>query len=424
MRILHTADWHLGHRLYNHDRTPEHAAALQWLEGLIEREAIDVVIVAGDVFDVSNPSNQARQLYYQFLSRLLATDVAAAIVVGGNHDSPSMLDAPREVLQELNLHVVGAARSQVQSQVVTIRTNREGEEEELIVAAVPFLRERDVRSAKFGESPDERMTGIKQGIQDHFTEIGAAAVATRSANTVPILATGHLFVGGATDSEDKKSHIYQADENNIDAGNFPNCFDYVALGHVHRAQSVNGQDNIRYCGSLVPLTFVEGMSDRSVRIVDIGKAGEPVSSRKIPVPTARKLYRLHGTLDVVKAKLRAAVAEHLNREGEDILTPWAEVRVLTDDRIHDLPEQLAATVLEVAAPEPVREPIKFLRRSQERLSPAPAAAPQQTKQLDELSPVDVFQLLCAAEELSEEVATEVLTDFRDLINWKQDQDND
>ena len=107
MRILHTSDWHLGHRLYDRDRTAEHTAALAWLLDTIAHEKVELLVVAGDVFDTMNPSNAARQLYYDFLGKLPATGCRAAIIVGGNHDSPSLLDAPLGLMRNQNLHVVG-----------------------------------------------------------------------------------------------------------------------------------------------------------------------------------------------------------------------------------------------------------------------------------------------------------------------------
>lgn len=445
MRILHTADWHLGHRLYDRDRTPEHRAALAWLLDTIEEENVDVLVVAGDIFDVANPSNQARELYYEFLGQLARTKCAAAVIVGGNHDSPTMLDAPREVLRWLNLHVVGAARTQVQEEVVEIAAP-DGDGPGVIIAAVPYLRERDIRKAKFGETSEERLAGLQEGISGHYREVADAAIALRQNLDTPIIATGHLFAGGASDHAEKKSYIYQADEHNIEGGQFPEVFDYVALGHIHRAQRVGGAEHIRYCGSLVPLTFVEGEQVRSVRIVDIGKAGEPVSSRQVNVPYFRTLLRLNAELEEVKQELRnAAVAYQAevdlasnagnqesniktaegsgaaNRESEtSLLPPWAEIRIKTDEHLPNLRQALLDVLAEVTNADGSGPPVELLRISQERLTPAPAAAPLEKKQLDELDPEEVFSGIVTGEGYTPERTTELLTDFRNLRNWMND----
>ena len=529
MRILHTADWHLGHRLYDRDRTPEHRAALAWLLDTIEEEKVDVLIVAGDIFDVANPSNQARELYYEFLGQLARTKCVAAVIVGGNHDSPAMLDAPREVLRWLNLHVVGAARTQVQEEVIRIAPPGDGDGPGLVIAAVPYLRERDIRRAKFGETSEERLAGLQEGISGHYREVAEAAVAMRQNPETPIIATGHLFAGGASDHPEKKSYIYQADEHNIESGQFPAVFDYVALGHIHRAQRVGGQEHIRYCGSLVPLTFVEGQQVRSVRIVDVGKAGEPITSRQLNVPYFRTLLRLNAELDEVKQALRNAAVAHLaasdassaelprsgspsdnsgrsKAEPEDLptsnvklprsgstmsnpgrsaaesgvhpstdetppllrsgagaeggskpsnpaelprsgspsdnpgrsaaepvvhppstlhsppstLPPWAEVRVKTDEHLPNLRQTLLDVLAEVTEAEGSGPPVELLRISQERLTPAPAAAPEKKKQLDELDPEEVFSGIVTNGGYPPERATELLADFRNLRNWMND----
>ena len=414
MRLLHTADWHLGHRLYNRDRTPEHRAALDWLLQTVESERIDVVIVAGDIFDVTNPSNQAKELYYDFLARLKNTCCTSAVVVGGNHDSPSLLNAPRGLMRALQLHVVGAADTEAHERVVSIRCG----EEELIVAAVPYLRERDLRTARFGETLEDREAALRDGIRSHFEDIAAAAVDLRSGKPVPIVATGHLFAAGATDDEEKKSYIYQANENNIDAGHFPDCFDYVALGHVHRAQSVGGKDHIRYAGSLVPLTFVEGQAARSVRIVELGRAGEPVQSKKLALPPTRPLLRLRYELAEVKQRLREAVQTC----DPDCLTPWAEVRVLTDDPIPNLRDKLIKVVQEAQEDPTASLSVELIRISRERLTPRSAEEHDQVaqRQLDELDPLEVFTQLCGRNAHSTEVVTALHQDFLELRSWVND----
>lgn len=455
LRILHTADWHLGHRLYDRDRTPEHRAALAWLLDVIEEEKVDVLVVAGDIFDVANPSNQARELYYEFLGQLARTKCVAAVIVGGNHDSPAMLDAPREVLRWLNLHVVGAARSQVQEELFEIAPP-DGDGPGLIIAAVPYLRERDIRKAKFGETSEERLVGLQAGISGHYREVAEAAEALRKDPDTPIIATGHLFAGGASDHAEKKSYIYQADEHNIEGGQFPEAFDYVALGHIHRAQRVGGAEHIRYCGSLVPLTFVEGQQVRSVRIVDIGRAGAPVTSRQLNVPYFRTLLRLNAELDEVKQALRnAAVAyqadvdiasnagnqesnieyreshisnasnagnqeSSIEHRASRILPPWAEIRIKTDEHLPNLRQTLLDVLSEVTPADSSGPPVELLRISQERLTPAPASAPKERKQLDELDPEEVFSGIVTAELYSPERATELLADFRNLRNWMND----
>ncbi|WP_116109135.1 exonuclease SbcCD subunit D C-terminal domain-containing protein [Lewinella sp. IMCC34191] len=415
MRILHTADWHLGHRLYNRDRTPEHRGALAWLLQTVKSERADLVILAGDVFDVTNPSNQAKELYYEFLAGLVRTDCAAAVIVGGNHDSPSLLDAPRGLLRQLSLHVVGAAGSPPADRVFRIDCG----DQSVVVAAVPYLRERDLRTSQFGESSTERLDRLRQSIRDHFSDIAGAAMAARGDTTLPMIVTGHLFAAGASDDDEKKSYIYQADENNIQAQHFPSCFDYVALGHVHRAQHVGEHDHIRYAGSLVPLTFVEGQRARSVCLVELGAAGETVNVQKIRVPTQRKLVRLHAPLPEVKQELARAVRE----AAGETLRPWVEVRVLSDDPVPNLREKLLEVILDTQGTTDEPPAVELLRISTERLTPRPdTRSSASLRQLEELRPPDVFDQLCDRQAFSGQHRTEIQGDFADLYNWVEEQE--
>ena len=134
MKILHTADWHLGQKFLFYDREAEHRYALNWLLELIEKEKIDTLIVAGDIFDIGNPPNYARKLYYQFLTKLQNTPCRHVIITGGNHDSPAMLNAPKDLLEALNVHVVGAATDDLEDEIVLLKNAKN--EIETVVAAV------------------------------------------------------------------------------------------------------------------------------------------------------------------------------------------------------------------------------------------------------------------------------------------------
>ena len=166
MKILHTSDWHLGRALYGRKRYEEYEAFLDWLAALIEGEDIDVLLVAGDVFDNSTPSNHAQELYYRFLCRVAASPRRHVVVTAGNHDSPSFLNAPRELLKFLNIHVVGCASELPEDEVILIA----GPDHDplLIVCAIPYLRDRDIRTAEAGESLEDKERKIIEGIRAHY----------------------------------------------------------------------------------------------------------------------------------------------------------------------------------------------------------------------------------------------------------------
>ncbi|RLB87890.1 MAG: exonuclease sbcCD subunit D, partial [Deltaproteobacteria bacterium] len=154
MKILHTSDWHLGRTLYGRKRYEEFEAFLSWLAETIQKNEIDSLLVAGDVFDNSIPSNRAQGLYYRFLCRVAASSCRHVVIVAGNHDSPSFLNAPKELLRVLDIHVIGSASEAMEDEVLVLRN--EQDEPELIVCAVPYLRDRDIRMAEAGESVDDK----------------------------------------------------------------------------------------------------------------------------------------------------------------------------------------------------------------------------------------------------------------------------
>ena len=412
MHILHTADWHLGHRLYERDRTREHRAFLDWLLDTIREREVELLVVAGDVFDSMNPSNTARGMYYDFLARLRATGCHSVVIIGGNHDSPSLLDAPAELMAHFRIHVVGGARAQTTDQLIPIV--RPGEEEPaLLVAAVPFLRDRDLRYNVTGETAGDRVDRMRAAIRDHYAAVGAGC----AGHTVPVLATGHLFAAGSEDAEDKQSNIYLADRHNIQAGHFPEVFDYVALGHVHRAQSVGGSDRIRYAGSPVALTFGEATGHPSVCLLELTTAGAPVKVEKLPVPVTRELLRLRGPVEEVRAALQALTARQRTAPTHRF-RPWVEARVVS---AHPLPllrdklRDIIAPTDEEAADHQLPE-LLGIRTEQ----PAGETTPEETlrtdpRPLSDWDPEEVFCQLCPGD-------AELLTTFRELRGWLAEQE--
>lgn len=319
MRVLHTADWHLGQRfIQGHERTEEHRHFLDWLVATIQTEHVEVLVVAGDVFDTGSPSNQALELYYDFLLKLRQTGCRDVVVVGGNHDSPATLNAPARLLRHLRVHVVGCVPECFEEQVLVLddAAGRPG----LVVCAVPFLRDRDVRLSVPGELAEEREARIKQGLADHYARVAEVEqVWQLKALGLPVLATGHLYAAGATPSDSERT-IHVGNLGQVTAEHFPAVFDYVALGHLHRPQRVGGQAHIRYSGSPIALSFSEVDHGKEVLLVEFA-AGQRPEPRSLAVPGARRLVRFHGTLDEVATALSA-----YDNAGY-ALPAWADVQV-------------------------------------------------------------------------------------------------
>jgi len=402
MKILHTSDWHLGQKFISRDREEEHRLALNWLAQTIEQEGVELLLVAGDVFDIGNPPNYARALYYGFLKKIIRTKCRHVVITGGNHDSPQMLDAPRELLQILDVHVVGAA-TEPSADEINILKNENGEPE-AIVAAVPFLRDQDLRRTASGEGAQERIERIKEGILAHYDAIGLAAEPFAKLN-IPKIVMGHLCVTGAESSE-KQDNIYLGNVENIRADQFPSQFGYVALGHIHRPQAIGGMKQVRYCGSLLPLSFSETKDEKSVTLLEFdGQKLERISL--LTVPIGRRLKSIEGSLEEVQERLLT-----LNERHKDELPPWVEVTVTTDRLIpnlngllHDFTKDMHLDLLKI-------------KLNHEHL---PLDVQMPHEQLEDLQPIDVFRKKLESAGRPPEDMEELVATFRELETWMRER---
>ncbi len=406
MRILHTSDWHLGQRFLQNDRTEEQRLALDALLRLIDEERVEILLIAGDIFDIGNPPFGARRLYYQFLTRLQATSCRHAVIIAGNHDAPGMLEAPKELLKSLNIHVVGAAPDDKQELVLPLR-HPDGTLE-AVVAAVPFLRDRDLKFSQAGESGSERIERLKEALTGYFQGMGAL-VAPFTGAGVPVMAMGHLYAAGAEASE-KQDNIYIGDVENIRADAFPAEFSYIALGHIHRPQAVGGIHHVRYSGSLIPLSFSETKDEKGVYLLDYsGPVLESV--RFIPIPIQRRLKTIEGTLEEVRQKLTRFAAQP--REG---LQPWVEVLVRSDAILPGLDAELqefcAGMDLDLMK---IRVDYGVLHA---------LSAKTEEEELASLEPLEVFRRRCMVAGKAPDDLPELESSFKELQAWMTEHEDE
>jgi exonuclease SbcD len=282
MRIVHTSDWHLGHTLHGVTRDHEHACFLAWLVELCAREAPDLVLVTGDVFDSATPPASAERMWFHTVAALAARGIEV-VAIAGNHDSPARLGAPAPVLRELGVHVVGGLPGAVDEVVLDVAGGR------AVVAAVPFLRAVDIGDA-------EPATIYK--------EVLAVARARRRPGQA-LLAMGHLYLAGAIESKASERPVAVGGVEATSAAMFGPDIDYVALGHLHKPQQIN-RDSIRYAGSPIAMAFDEAPYRHQVVVVDV-QPGEVVV-RQVAVPRAVELMRVRGGIDEVIATLEALPA--------------------------------------------------------------------------------------------------------------------
>lgn len=286
LTILHTSDWHLGRRLYGRMRYDEFEAFLNWLQDTISTQKVDVLIVAGDIFDTMTPSNRAQALYYEFLGKVSKSCCQHIVIVAGNHDSPTFLDAPSNVLKFLNVHVIGTACEDLNDEVLVL--DAADGAPHCIIAAVPYLRDRDVRSSAAGESADSKDANVIKGIRAHYDKVASIAKAKQAKlaevhqRHIPIIATGHLFAaGGTTTEDDGVRELYVGSLGKISADMFDEGFDYVALGHLHVPQRVGGRESIRYSGSPIAMGFGEAKQQKQVLLVQFGTVERSLSESTI-----------------------------------------------------------------------------------------------------------------------------------------------
>ncbi len=309
-RILHTADWHLGARLVERERLSEHAAFADWLIDTLRSEQIDVLLLSGDVFDAANPPQDAVALYFDFLKRLADLETVKAVITGGNHDSASHLNAPRDLLRRFDVHVHGHAG---ENHLVDLGG--------VVVAAVPFLRERDLRQAGAGETFSAVQDQVRAAIRDHYSAQRASACALAQGR--PVIAMGHLTVIGAATSDSERD-IHIGNLGAVGAEVFDG-FDYTALGHLHRPQKVAGRETVRYSGSPIALSFSEAADVKSVVVLDT----QGMKIETLPVPVTRALARVQAARDALATDLENVPSGS-----------WAEVTVRLNAPEADLDRQV------------------------------------------------------------------------------------
>lgn len=404
LRLLHTSDWHLGRALCGRRRYAEFEAFLDWLVQTIDREKVEVLALAGDVFDSSAPSARAQSLYYRFLGRVaLETDCGQVLIIAGNHDSAALLDAPGEILRALDIHVVGRVSPDLSDEVILLK-DRAGQPR-LIAAAVPYPRDRDLRESQAGESVEDKERKLVEAIGRHYLEAGRLAEELRRTLPVrvPLLAMGHLFAaGGLTVDGDGVRSLYVGTLGQVPAEVFPACFDYVALGHLHQPQMVGGQPSRRYSGAPLVLSFSEAGRAKSVTLVDFQPDGPEIS--QIPVPVFQRLESLRGDWDQISAALVS-----LREEGVSI---WLEVEYEGLEIIGDLRERIedltAGSSLEV------------LRIRDARLRALALTEGRSGETLEELDEMEVFRRCLTAHQVPDEQRLELEAAYGEILTaWRE-----
>ncbi|MDU6925413.1 exonuclease subunit SbcD [Franconibacter helveticus] len=395
MRILHTSDWHLGQNFYTKSRAAEHQAFLDWLLKAAVEHEVDAIIVAGDIFDTGSPPSYARELYNRFVVNLQATQ-CQLIVLAGNHDSVATLNESRELLACLNTRVIASAQQDPASQALLL--NRRDGSPGAVLCPIPFLRPRDILRSRSGQSGSEKQQQLLEAITQHYEACYNAACALRGEQTLPVIATGHLTTVGVTKS-DAVRDIYIGTLDAFPAHLFP-AADYIALGHIHRAQKVAASEHIRYSGSPIALSFDETGKEKSVFLVEFTE-GKLRDVTALPVPVSQPLAVIKGTLE----EIARALEQWRDAPAEPKV--WLDIEIATEQFLHDMQRQITRLTEDL----PVE--VVLLRRSRELREKSLGTL--QTETLSELGVEEVFERRLQQEALEEEEARRLRTLFAQTL---------
>ena len=390
MRIIHTADWHLGQFFYSKSRAREHQAFLDWLLDQIVQHQVDALIVAGDLFDTGSPPSYAREMFNRFVVALQPSG-CQLVVLAGNHDSVATLNESRELLACLNTQVITSATPLGEQQVLTL-TQRDGAPGALL-CAIPYLRPRDILRSQAGQSGREKQISLLEAIEQHYQHCFAAAQAQRDAQdvTLPIIATGHLTTVGVTKSDSVRD-IYIGTLDAFPAQAFPPA-DYIALGHIHRAQRIANSEHIRYSGSPIPLSFDELGREKSVFLLEFSTTLDTVTP--LTIPHFQPMQMLKGSM----AEIEHQLAQFSASASEQPV--WLDIEITTQEYLSDLQRRIEALTENL----PVE--VLLVRRSREQRQRSLERLENET--LSELKVEDVFARRLAQEDQLDAGQAEQLT---------------
>jgi exonuclease SbcD len=408
MRLFHTSDWHLGQNLHGQERDFEHASFLTWLLARLAERQPDVLLIAGDIFDTVNPPVKAQERLYDFIVNAHEQQPLLTIVmIAGNHDSGSRIELPAPLMRRLRTHALGRVlwlddgTLDVERLLLPL-PDAKGEIGAWCLA-LPFLRPAEVTGATSG---DDYLRGIGRV---HELLIEAANLKRQPGQA--LIAISHAHMAGGSVSEDSERSLIIGNAEALPASLFGPSITYVALGHLHKPQRVNGEERIRYSGSPIPLSFSE--IGYQHQILDIKCDGEHLHSvETLLIPRAVNLQRI-GPAPLADLLLQLNDLPDIDLLADIDRQPWLEVRVRLDEPQPDLRNQIE-TALQGKAVRLVRIGAEYAGKGR-----ADGEAGDETLiELDQLSPQELFSRAWL-DSYGNEVDEQTLSDFATLLQEVQ-----
>ena len=383
MRIIHTSDWHLGHTLMDKTREEEMKSFFSFLIDVIIKERVDALLISGDIFDTGTPSNAALSLYYSFLASIKNTECKDVFIIAGNHDSPSLLSAPKEILEMVNVHIY-ATKEDIEPYVIG---------EKVVVLPIPFPRDQELRRLVQGGTIKEEDDRLRLAIEELYkTETEKTASAYPS---LPIVAMGHLMATNI--NVEDKPDLYIGGLGSIDSGSFPKALSYVALGHIHKKMNLNSSGTLCYSGSPIPFSFKEAKDTKVLKLVEIEGSETKVSD--ITIPRFRNLFQIKGDKESIEKELKSLVED--KEEG------WVSIEI-TESGVSSSLRSFCEGITEQTGLEIIH--IKDTTVSKRLLE-----TEEDIESLDSLSEEDIFSKFLDEKEIKNERKDDLLTLFREIL---------
>ena len=408
LKLIHTADWHIGQRFYDYDRKNEHQKFLEWLLTTIKERQTDLLVISGDIFDTSAPSATSQQLFYDFLYKLtLLPKKVRVIIIAGNHDGASRLEAPARLMNILNISVVGSVKKiqgEIDPEQMIIDIKDENEDIIAYIAAVPYLRQGDYPAIKDVENV--YTSGVSMLYEMIYDQIQS-----KEEKDIPVIALGHLHCATASLSDSErgiKGGLEVIDDETLDAG-----FDYIALGHIHKSQRISGKDHIRYSGSPLPMSFSE--LNYKHKVIEVEFEGKSKTYTELEIPRTVDMIRI-GTpekpLDKDKAiieLMRIPEVSEFHPQMRSDEFPFLEVNIFLEGP--DL--LLSNTIKEILQTRCVR--LAGSRVYYKRGETSEEEIIDNIEQFQEMSPLEMFRKTYAKRD-SAYIPDKIMDLFNEVIN--------